>query len=138
MGRRLIRVHLAPESTFVVESYDGTVQRCTRVGDESYVGRPEIDVARELRRAGALFVDLINDTTTIRLRRGYRPRDTTHRPPAKVQPKAKPAAKPDSKPKEPKERKVPVPKHGYRLTTYEAMTGNIGGVVPEPDPDCPF
>lgn len=80
--RRKIRVHIPTESTFVIESYDGIVQLCTR-GFEArhlpshphgFVGMRESVVAMRLRMVGAIFVDL-DSRTVVRVGRGYRPRD---------------------------------------------------------------
>lgn len=74
---RRMRVHLAPESTFLIETHRGVVTRCTRqrCGRPPFapcvVGRSERDVAAWLMAAGALFVDLVLDRTQMR----YVPRD---------------------------------------------------------------
>jgi hypothetical protein len=89
--RRLIRVHLGTEPTFVIESFDGVVWRTTRgfeareISDHEHgwVGKSELVVAASLAASGALFVDLLNETVTIQPRRRYVPRE---------QPKAKVAA----------------------------------------------
>lgn len=97
--KRRIRVHVASESTFVIESTDGMITYCSRgygvrvreqADPSGFVGKPELDVARELRANGALFVDLDN-LTTVRPGRGYAARGDRGRP---YQRATKPARKP--------------------------------------------
>lgn len=80
---RRIRVHLAAAgSTFIIGTFAGRVVEVSHEGFKDCLDRPEEDVARELREQGALFVDIENDRTEVRLRRGYRSRadrGTPHR-----------------------------------------------------------
>lgn len=81
MPDRKIRVHLPGTSTFIVETSLGLVVRCTRPldpalgGGDNLVGRTEADVADELRKLGATFVDLGRERQQMRVRRGYRARE---------------------------------------------------------------
>lgn len=86
--KRRIRVHIAAESTFVIESTDGVVTYCSRgygvrvrteADPSGLVGLPELDAARKLRAEGALFVDL-DSRTLVRPGRGYAARGDRGRP----------------------------------------------------------
>ena len=69
---RRIRVHLAPHSTFIIECTGGTITAVTSDEFRYLLDRDEREVATELRKAGATFVDLIRERGSVQPARGYR------------------------------------------------------------------